>query len=75
MVVITRWLLADSGRRRLLQTQPSTTTRPLAVKGDRRDPLNSFHKYRGGYDVKNKHYWAVCHFSLMCEDVMLNKAT
>lgn len=45
-------------RRRLLQTQPSSNTRLLAVRGDRRDPLNSFHKYRGGYDVKNKHYWA-----------------
>lgn len=48
----------DSGMRRLLQTQPSSTIRPLAVRGDRRDPLNNFHKYRAGYDVKNKHYWA-----------------
>lgn len=44
--------------RKLLQVQPSTTTRPLAVRGDRRDPLNGFKKYRQGYDVKNKHYWA-----------------
>ena len=51
-------LLAD---RKLLQTQPSSTTRPLAVRGDRRDPLNDFRKYRGGFDVKNKHYWAVRH--------------
>jgi len=49
-------VLAD---RNLLQDQPSTTTRPLAVRGNRRDPLNNFNKYRGGYDVKNKHYWAV----------------
>jgi hypothetical protein len=32
------------------------------VRGDRRDPLNGFKKYRQGYDVKNKHYWAVRHF-------------
>ncbi|CAM6113979.1 unnamed protein product [Calypogeia fissa] len=31
--------------------------RPLAVKRDRYDPFKDFHKYRGGYDVKSKHYW------------------
>lgn len=23
------------------------------------DPLNNYKKYRGGYDVRNKHYWSV----------------
>lgn len=23
------------------------------------DPLDSFKKYRGGYDIRNKHYWSV----------------
>jgi hypothetical protein len=46
-------------RRRLL----SSTTRPLAVKGNRVDPLNHLRHYRNGYDVTNKHYWAVCHSS------------
>lgn len=25
----------------------------------RRDPVNSFRYYNGGFDVRNKHYWAV----------------
>ncbi|XP_024356685.1 uncharacterized protein [Physcomitrium patens] len=44
--------------RKLLQVQPPTNTRPLAVRGDRRDPTNGFRKYRRGYDVKSKSYWA-----------------
>jgi hypothetical protein len=23
------------------------------------DPLKDLKKYRGGYDIKNKHYWSV----------------
>lgn len=23
------------------------------------DPLNHFNKYRGGYNITNKHYWSV----------------
>lgn len=23
------------------------------------DPLDNFNKYRGGYDITNKHYWSV----------------
>lgn len=53
--------LAD---RKLLQVQPSSQTQLLAVRGDRRDPLDNFRKYRGGYDVTNKHYWAVCPLTL-----------
>lgn len=49
--------------RKLLQATSSgslsnTTLRKLAVRGDRRDPTNGFKKYRDGYDVKNRHYWA-----------------
>jgi hypothetical protein len=43
----------------MLLATNSSNYRPLAEKDDRIDPLDSFHKYRGGYDVKNKHYWAV----------------
>ena len=25
----------------------------------RDDPLNHFNKYRGGYNITNKHYWSV----------------
>jgi hypothetical protein len=28
----------------------------------RLDPLENFKKYKGGYDVKNKHYWSVIPF-------------
>lgn len=26
------------------------------------DPLNHFNKYRGGYNITNKHYWSVSFF-------------
>lgn len=55
------YMSLDSGHfldRKLLQVQPSSQTQLLAVRGDRRDPLDNFRKYRGGYDVTNKHYWA-----------------
>ena len=44
---------------RVLLATNTSNYRPLAEKDNRIDPLDSFHKYRGGYDVKNKHYWAV----------------
>ena len=31
----------------------------LAVKHDRVDPLDHFKKYRGGYNLKGRHYLAV----------------
>jgi hypothetical protein len=32
--------------------------RALDAKSDRIDPLNHFRKYKAGYDLKSKHYWA-----------------
>jgi hypothetical protein len=54
-------------RRRVLtvvQSSSSSTTsssefRPLAPKSDRIDPLDHFRKYKDGYNLKSKHYWAV----------------
>ncbi len=47
----------------LLQSNTSSSStknfRPLAAKSDRVDPLNHLRKYRDGFDLKNKHYWAV----------------
>ncbi|KAJ8430991.1 hypothetical protein Cgig2_027704 [Carnegiea gigantea] len=45
--------------RRLLQTQD--TSNPTFQLDDitRVDPLQYFKKYRGGYDITNKHYWSV----------------
>jgi hypothetical protein len=50
------------GRALLVDSQANGTTvaeRPLAVKSARWDPFNDFRKYRGGYDIKSKHYWGV----------------
>lgn len=44
---------------------PMLAVSSLSYGGDhemfikRRDPLNSFRYYDGGFDVRNKHYWAV----------------
>jgi hypothetical protein len=47
----------------LLQSNTGSSStknfRPLAAKSDRVDPLNHLRKYRDGFDLKNKHYWAV----------------
>lgn len=38
----------------------------LAAKRTRRpDVLNKFRHYRGGWDITNKHYWAVSYSSLL----------
>jgi hypothetical protein len=53
---------APSMRVLLQSTTSSSSTknfRPLAAKSDRVDPLNHLRKYRDGFDIKNKHYWAV----------------
>ncbi|GMH26090.1 hypothetical protein Nepgr_027933 [Nepenthes gracilis] len=46
-------------RRNLLQMQNSSNQN--TTKSDdtvRVDPLHHFKKYRGGYDIRNKHYWS-----------------
>jgi len=42
-------------RRQLAETD---FLKPLAVKSDRRDPTNKFRRYRGGFDISSKSYWA-----------------
>lgn len=32
----------------------------------RPDILSNFHKYRGGWDIANKHYWAVSFILTIC---------
>jgi hypothetical protein len=39
-------------------TTSSSEFRPLAPKSDRIDPLDHFRKYKDGYNLKSKHYWA-----------------
>jgi hypothetical protein len=50
-------------RRRVLTVVQSSSNssefRPLAPRSDRIDPLDHFRKYKDGYNLKSKHYWAV----------------
>ncbi|KAJ6690930.1 TRANSMEMBRANE PROTEIN [Salix koriyanagi] len=43
----------------------NNVSRPLIQSDDtvRVDPLKDFKKYRGGYDIKNKHYWSSTMFT------------
>lgn len=48
--------------RNLLQTDnDSEESEPIRQSDDtvRVDPLDHFKKYRGGYNITNKHYWSV----------------
>ncbi|KAK6930515.1 hypothetical protein RJ641_004609, partial [Dillenia turbinata] len=47
-------LLTSFSRRTLLQNENVNSSDDTV----RVDPLNSFKKYRGGYDITNKHYWS-----------------
>lgn len=39
---------------------PVNSTLVLAAKRtQRKDPLNNFEKYRGGWNISEQHYWAV----------------
>lgn len=50
---------------RTLVLAENRTTRP--------DILSRFHKYRGGWDIANKHYWAVSTIFLLhrCLSILL----
>nr|XP_024397762.1 uncharacterized protein LOC112292982 isoform X2 [Physcomitrium patens] len=54
---VNEWRFAH-GRALLQQVTNESNFRPLALRDNRIDPLDNFNKYRGGYDIKNKHYWA-----------------
>lgn len=41
----------------------NTTLILAAKRTQRKDPLNDFHEYRGGWNISNTHYWAVSSFS------------
>lgn len=51
--------------RRHLEEENSNSTLILAAKRTRRkDPLDNLNRYTGGYNISNKHYWAVRSLSL-----------
>ncbi|XP_030459201.1 uncharacterized protein LOC115679679 isoform X1 [Syzygium oleosum] len=60
--VIAENTLSSHGRapgRRLLQVDnASDTSKYSGDNTDRVDPLDNFKKYRGGYNLTNKHYWS-----------------
>lgn len=56
---------------------PNLAASGLSDGGDherfkRRDPLNSFSYYNGGFDVRNKHYWAVSFSSYSSSNHVIN---
>ncbi|XP_057546451.1 uncharacterized protein LOC130825309 isoform X2 [Amaranthus tricolor] len=48
----------ETGRRLLLQTQETSYTINQLDDIVRIDPLDHFNKYRGGYNITNRHYWS-----------------
>lgn len=49
-------LLADNNSS---EEEVNSTLVLAANRTNRRDPLNNFDKYRGGWNISNRHYWAV----------------
>ncbi|KAF5791573.1 putative transmembrane protein [Helianthus annuus] len=47
----------------LLFTSLFTHTSPVFASPFRPDPLHHFRFYKGGYDIRNKHYWASAAFT------------
>lgn len=54
-------------KRYLAEEPTDNSTLILAEKRtQRKDPIDNFHKYKGGWNISNKHYWAVS-FSHLCQ--------
>ncbi|OWM67907.1 uncharacterized protein LOC116194384 [Punica granatum] len=51
-------IAGDVPRRHLLQTSNASDQISYSDDTVRVDPLDSFKKYRGGYNLTNKHYWS-----------------
>ncbi|MQL86961.1 hypothetical protein Taro_019493 [Colocasia esculenta] len=48
----------EAGGRTLLQVQNDAQVPRTLARTKRVDPLDGFKKYRGGYNITNKHYWS-----------------
>lgn len=58
-------LVSWKARRHLAEEGNTTSSMKLAAKRTRRrDPLENFKLYTSGFNISNKHYWAVSSFSL-----------
>ncbi|KAJ0714221.1 putative transmembrane protein [Helianthus annuus] len=52
----------SSGSKRLLGDEQKNKNASLVLAQERttrKDPLNKFRKYTGGWNIKERHYWAV----------------
>ncbi|GKE12257.1 chaperonin-like protein [Tanacetum coccineum] len=62
-------LVGWGAKRKLLdeeENEVNSTSLVLAQKRTtRKDPFNDFKKYRGGWNISERHYWAVRFFLLM----------
>ncbi|KAJ0644654.1 putative transmembrane protein [Helianthus annuus] len=63
-------LVESLGAKRLLADEPYVVNSSLVLAQERttrKDPLDDFKKYRGGWNISEKHYWAVSIlFSMLC---------
>ncbi|CAL9045078.1 unnamed protein product [Musa banksii] len=52
--------ISGTGTERILVEEGNTTglASTLSARTERVDPLDSFKKYKGGYNITNKHYWS-----------------
>jgi len=58
-----------------LAQAPSGHASTLVLAGNRTrrpDFLSGFHKYRGGWDIANKHYWAVSTILFLCPSFVID---
>lgn len=51
-----------TGRNLVESTVDNSSLILAETRTQRKDPLNNFQRYTGGWNIKNKHYWAVSFF-------------
>ena len=55
----------SNNRRIVAETVEGNASLTLAAKNTyRRDPINHFNRYTGGWNITNRHYWAVSIWSI-----------
>ena len=70
--------VGHGGGRMLLQSMVPISNGSLVLAADRtyrRDPLNGFRHYRGGWDIKNQSYWSVSTNKAACSRLSFHCST